>query len=83
MQTARVTMPSVPITSPEFVYRNSGRTDVAQTWERHRQAMAAQQQANSTVRKPRKRPPVMTIRHVRAGTTGHLNLSLFNEAAPC
>ncbi|WP_053282510.1 hypothetical protein [Comamonas testosteroni] len=116
MQVARVTMPSVPITSPAFVYRNRDWTDVSQTWERHRQSMHAQQDNEQTqikmltakregkvMRVPAQEvlppePPakqsrktrlvkrdgvVMRVRRVRAGTTGHLTLPLFEEPAPC
>lgn len=83
MQIARVTMPSVPITNAAFVYRNKDCTNVTLTWDRHRETLLAQQQKEREGIKPRKRPAVMTVRRVRAGTTAHLTMSLFEEPAPC
>lgn len=81
MQIARVTMPSVPITSPAFVYRNRDCTDVSQTWERHRQSLVKQEEVRQAS-KPRKRPAAMTVRRVRAGTV-HATLPLFEEPSTC
>lgn len=116
MQIARVTMPSVPITSPDFVYRNRDWTDVSITWEHHRQLMLARQNAEKPQRKtrtvkregkvmrvpvdealPQQKPETQSrktrlvkldgvirrVRRVRAGTTGHLTMPLFEEAAAC
>ena len=83
MQIARVTMPSVPITNAAFVYRNKDCTNVTLTWDRHRQNLQAQQAQAREVVKTRKRPAVMTVRRVRAGTTGHLSMPLFEEAVTC
>ena len=85
MQAARPTLPSVPITSAAFQYSNSASTNIADTFAKARARIAAEQAA--TARKPRLRsqhaPALMTINRVRAGTTNHLNLQLFEEPSPC
>lgn len=78
MQAARHTLPSVPITSAAFQYIHSGSTNIAETFARARERIAAEQAAQA--KKPRRRqhaPALMTINRVRAGTTNHLNLPLF------
>ena len=84
MQAARPTLPSVPITSAAFQYSNSASTNIADTFAKARARIAAEQAAAI---KPRRRsqhgPALMTINRVRAGTTNHLNLQLFEEQSPC
>ncbi|ACY34332.1 hypothetical protein [Comamonas thiooxydans] len=78
MQAARHTLPSVPITSAAFQYSNSASTNIAETFAKARERIAAEQAAQT--KKPRRRqhaPALMTINRVRAGTTNHLNLQLF------
>ena len=81
MQAARPTLPSVPITSAAFQYSNSASTNIADTFAKARARIAAEQAV--TASKPRRRsqhaPALMTVRRVRAGTTHHLNLQLFQE----
>ena len=78
MQAARITMPSVPCTSPEFEYRDSYSTNLADSFAKVRERMAAQAAVVDATPKPqRKRPALMQIRRVRAGTTNHLTLPLF------
>ena len=86
MQAARHTLPSVPITSAAFQYSHSSSTNIADTFARARARIAAEQAA--TASKPRRRrqqqrPTLMQIHRVRAGTTNHLNLQLFEEQPPC
>ncbi|WP_182282945.1 hypothetical protein [Comamonas testosteroni] len=79
MQAARHTLPSVPITSAAFQYIHSTSTNIADTFAKAREHIAAEQAAQA--KKPRRRtqhtPALMTINRVRAGTTNHLNLQLF------
>ena len=80
MQAARPTLPSVPITSAAFQYSHSTSTNIAETFAKARARIAAEQEAQN--KKPRRRqhsPALMTVRRVRAGTTHHLNLQLFQE----
>lgn len=85
MQAARPTLPSVPITSAAFQYSNSASTNIADTFARARERIAAEQAAQ--VKKQRRRtqhgPALMTINRVRAGTANHLNLQLFEEHPSC
>ena len=86
MQAARITLPSVPCTSSAFQYRASHSTNLADTFAKARERLAAAAQAameTATPRARRKRPQIMQIRRVRAGTTNHLTLPLFDEAPPC
>ncbi|MEG0556958.1 MAG: hypothetical protein RR574_10910 [Comamonas sp.] len=85
MQAALPTLPSVPITSAAFQYSNSASTNIAETFARARARIAAEQAAEAKPPKRRRqqqRPTVMPIHRVRAGTTNHLTLPLF-EAEPC
>lgn len=78
MQAARITLPSVPCTSPAFEYRASYSTNLADTFAKARERIAAQAAQEASTPKPqRKRPALMQIRRVRAGTTNHLTLPLF------
>lgn len=78
MQAARITLPSVPCTSPEFQYRASHSTNLTDTFAKARERLAAQAAMEAATPKPqRKRPALMQIRRVRAGTTNHLTLTLF------
>ena len=85
MQAARPTLPSVPITSAAFQYSNSASTNIAATFAKARARMAAEQA--SATSKPRHRSrhgsALMTVNRVRAGTTNHLNLQLFEEQPSC
>jgi len=66
-------------TNPAFEHRDALRTNIAETFARARERIAAEQAAQA--KKPRRRtqhsPALMTIKRVRAGTTNHLNLQLF------
>lgn len=79
MYAARPTLPSVPITSAAFQYSNAVSTNIADTFAKARERIAAEQAAQA--KKPRRlrqhAPALMTINRVRAGTTNHLNLQLF------
>ena len=78
MQAARITMPSVPCTSKAFQYSNAVSTDVAATFARAREQLAAQAALQAPApRPPRQRPALMPVHRVRAGTAGHLTLPLF------
>lgn len=78
MQAARITLPSVPCTSPAFQYRASHSTNLADTFAKARERIAAQAAVEAATPKPQhKRPPLMTVRRVRAGTTTHLSMPLF------
>ena len=84
MQAARITLPSVPCTSSAFQYRASHSTNLADTFAKARERLAVQAAMEAaTPRARRKRPQIMQIRRVRAGTTNHLTLPLFDEAPPC
>ena len=84
MQAARQTLPSVPITSAAFQCSHSTSTNIADTFAKARARIATEQAAQPKARKPRRQhaPAVMTIRHVRTGTTNHLTLPLFKDE-PC
>ena len=79
MQATRTTWPSMRCTNPAFEYRDSWRTNIAETFAKARERIAAEQAAQA--KKPRRRtqhgPALMTIKRVRAGTTNHLTLPLF------
>ncbi|MDN5502975.1 MAG: hypothetical protein L0H10_04035 [Comamonas sp.] len=79
MQATRTTWPSMRCTDPAFEYRDSWRTNIAETFAKARERIASEQAAQA--KKPRRRtqhaPALMTINRVRAGTTNHLNLQLF------
>ena len=79
MQAARHTLPSVPITSAAFQYIYSTSTNIADTFAKARERIAAEQaaQAKKQRRRTQHGPALMTIKRVRAGTTNHLNLQLF------
>ena len=78
MQAARPTLPSVPITSAAFQYSHSTSTNIADTFAKARERIAAQAAQEAATPKPqRKRPALMQVRRVRAGTTNHLTLPLF------
>ena len=78
MQATRITLPSVPCTSPAFEYRDHLNTNLADTFAKARERLAAQAAIEAATPKPQlKRPQVMQIRRVRAGTTNHLTLPLF------
>nr|WP_182312344.1 hypothetical protein [Comamonas testosteroni] len=79
MQAARQTLPSVPITSAAFQYIHSTSTNIADTFAKARERIAAEQaaQAKKARRRTQHAPAPMTINRVRAGTTNHLNLQLF------
>ncbi|MBL5979694.1 hypothetical protein JAO85_20660 [Comamonas sp. NyZ500] len=79
MQAARHILPSVPITSAAFQYSNSASTNIAETFAKARERIAAEQaaQAKKQRRRTQHGPAVMTIKRVRAGTTNHLTLPLF------
>ena len=81
MQAARPTLPGVPITSAAFQYSHSSSTNIADTFAKARARIAAEQAAQPKPRKPRRQhaPAVMTIQRVRAGTSNHLTLPLFQE----
>ena len=79
MQAARHTLPSVPITSAAFQYIHSGSTNIAETFAKARERIAAEQaaQAKQQRRRTQHGPALMTIKRVRAGTTNHLTMPLF------
>lgn len=79
MQAARHTLPSVPITSAAFQYIHSGSTNIAETFAKARERIAAEQaaQAKKVRRRTQHGPALMTINRVRAGTTNHLTMPLF------
>jgi len=79
LQATRTTWPSMRCTNPAFEYRDSLRTNIADTFAKARERIAAEQAAQA--KKPRRRtqhgPALMTIKRVRAGTTNHLTMPLF------
>ena len=79
MQATRTTWPSVPITSAAFQYIHSGSTNIAETFAKARERIAAEQaaQAKKARRRTQHGPALMTINRVRAGTTNHLTMPLF------
>ena len=79
MQAARHTLPSVPITSAAFQYIHSTSTNIAETFAKARERIAAEQaaQAKKARRRTQHGPALMTIKRMRAGTTNHLTLPLF------
>ena len=63
---------------PGLEYRASYSTNLADTFAKARERIAAQAAQEAATPKPqRKRPALMQIRRVRAGTTNHLTLPLF------
>ena len=79
MQATRTTWPSMRCTNPAFEYRDALCTNIADTFAKARERIAAEQAAQA--KKPRRlrqhTPALMTINRVRAGTSNHLNLQLF------
>ena len=63
---------------PGLEYRDHLNTNLADTFAKARERLAAQAAIEEATPKPqRKRPALMQVRRVRAGTTNHLTLPLF------